>query len=132
MIVGEIRGLYTSEPLSWDFFGTKGQLHIFDDGKFQIVLGRNKQPEPEVEPLPEASHYANFIEAVRTRNRALLHAEIYETHISTALCHLGNIAYRMGRELRFDPAAGRFVNDPKADELLRRRYRKPYLVPEQV
>jgi predicted dehydrogenase len=131
-IVGEIRGLYTAEPLSWDFFGTKGHLHIFGDGKFQIVLERNKQAEPPVEGTKWASHYANFIEAVRTRNRALLNAEINETHLSTALCHLGNIAWRMGRELRFDPGAGKFVNDAEADKLLRRTYRKPYVVPDQV
>ncbi len=133
-IVGEIRGLYTAEPMSWDFFGSQGHLHIFENGRFQIVMGRNKQPEPEVaaEPLPESSHYANFVEAVRTRNRGLLNAEIQETHLSTALCHLGNIAYRLGRELHFDPAAARFTNDPEADRLLRRSYRKPYVVPDQV
>ncbi len=131
-IVGVIRGLYTTEPMSWDFFGSKGHLHIFADGKFQVLLGRSKQPEPPVPPLPDVSHYANFIEAVRTRNRALLNAEIEQTHLSTALCHLGNIAYRLGRELRFDPAAEKFTNDPEADKLLRRSYRKPYVVPDQV
>jgi predicted dehydrogenase len=131
-IVGEIRGLYTSEPMSWDFFGSKGHLHIFADGKFEILLGRNKTAEPATDPLPEVNHYANFVEAVRTRNRGALNAEINETHLSTALCHLGNIAYRMGRELRFDPAAGKFVNDAEADKLLRREYRKPYVVPDRI
>jgi hypothetical protein len=118
--------------MSWDFFGSKGHLHIFADGKFQILLGRNKTVEPAVDPLPDVNHYANFIEAVRTRNRGAQNAEINETHLSTALCHLGNIAYRMGRELRFDPAAVKFVNDPEADKLLRREYRKPYVVPDRL
>lgn len=128
-IIGEIRGLYTAEPMSWDFFGNKGHMHIFADGRFQITLGRNPKPEAPPEPWPDASHYANFIEAVRRRDPSLLNAEIRETHLSTALCHLGNIAYRLGRELRFDPAAGRFVNDPEADRLLTRVYRSPYVVP---
>ncbi|MCL6506753.1 MAG: Gfo/Idh/MocA family oxidoreductase, partial [Bryobacteraceae bacterium] len=128
-IIGEIRGLYTTEPMSWDFFGTKGHMHIFADGRFEVTLGRKQQPEPPVEPLPEVSHYTNFIEAVRRRDPSLLHAEIRETHLSTALCHLGNIAYRLGRELRFDPVAGRFVGDPEADKLLTRMYRSPYVVP---
>ena len=131
-IIGEIRGLYTAEPMTWDFFGSKGHMHISGDSKLQIVLGRNKEPEPEVPPLAEVNHYANFIEAVRTRNRSLLNAEIHETHISTALCHLGNIAYRLGRELRFDPSAGSFVGDAEADKLLTRTFRSPYVVPENL
>jgi len=131
-IVGEIRGLYTAEPMTWDFFGSKGHMHITGDSKFQVVLGRNKEPEPEVQPLAEVNHYANWIEAVRTRNRSLLNAEIYETHLSTALCHLGNIAYRLGRELRFDPSAGSFVGDAEADKLLTRSYRAPYVAPEKL
>ena len=77
-IVGEIRGLYTAEPMSWDFFGTKGHLHM-DDDHAQITLGRNKQPEPPIEPLPDVNHYANWIEAVRANDRSLLNAEIRET-----------------------------------------------------
>ncbi|MBI3679284.1 MAG: Gfo/Idh/MocA family oxidoreductase [Acidobacteria bacterium] len=131
-IVGEIRGLYTSEPMTWDFFGSKGHLRIDTDGRFRWWLGRNQKPEPEAEAAPESSHYASFIEAVRTRKRELLNAEIRETHLSTALCHLGNISYRLGRELRFDPAREKFVQDADADKLLRRQYRAPYVVPDKV
>lgn len=131
-ITAEMRGLYTSEPMSWDFFGTRGHLHIFADGKFQIVMGRNKQPEPEVEPLPNVEHMKNFTDAVRSRDWTSLNAEIEETHLSTALCHFGNISYRLGRELRFDSARNRFINDPEADKLLTREYRRPYVVPDKV
>jgi predicted dehydrogenase len=41
-------------------------------------------------------HYANFVKAVRSRKREDLHAEILEGHLSSALCHLGNISYRLG------------------------------------
>jgi predicted dehydrogenase len=131
-ITAELRGLYTSEPMSWDFFGTKGHMHILADGRIRIRMGRNKQDEPEVEPLPNVDHMKNFTDAVRSRDWKSLNAEIEETHLSTALCHLGNISYRLGRELRFDPARNRFVNDAEADKLLTREYRKPYVVPEKV
>jgi predicted dehydrogenase len=131
-IVGELRGLYTAERTSWDFFGSKGHMHIASGGEVTVTLGRNKQPEPPVKAEPDVSHYANFVEAVRTRDRSKLNAEIEETHLSTALCHLGNIAYRMGRELRFDPKAVRFIDAPDADKLLTREFRKPYVVPDQV
>lgn len=44
-----------------------------------------------------SGHAANFIEAVRARDVSLLNAEVEHTHISTAWCHLGNIAYRLGQ-----------------------------------
>jgi hypothetical protein len=47
--------------------------------------------------------------------------------MSATLCHLANISYRVGRKLQLD-AAGRFVNDPAANALATRDYRKPYVV----
>jgi predicted dehydrogenase len=43
------------------------------------------------------SHFANFIDAVRSRNPADLHAPILEGHLSSALCHTANISYRLGQ-----------------------------------
>jgi len=131
-IVGQLRGLYTDEPTSWGFFGTKGSLHINRDGTFRITLGRNKQPEPEVEYPQDIDHFQNFAEAVRARDPKLLHAEIEETNLSTALCHLGNISFRVNRDLRFDSAKMQFIGDDEANRLLTREYRKPYVVPETV
>jgi predicted dehydrogenase len=130
-IVGEIRGLYTAEPMSWDFFGTKGHLHM-DDDHYQITLGRNKQPEPPLDALPEVNHYANWVEAVRANDRSLLNAEIRETSLSTNMCHLGNIAYRVGHELTFDPAGEHFKDCAEANALLKRSGRPPYTIPDEV
>ena len=133
MIQGQLRGLYTAEPMSWDFFGTKGHLHMRANGHFSIRLGRNKQSEPELtEYPPDLDHFANFADAVRARDPKLLHAEIEETALSTSLCHLGNISYRLNRELRFDPARRQFIGDPQANALLTRNYRAPYVVPARV
>jgi hypothetical protein len=130
-IVGQLRGLYTAEPMSWDFFGTKGHMHIAADGRFRITMGRNKQPEPEPEYPANLDHFANFADAVRARDPKLLHAEIEETALSTALCHLGNISYRVGRDLRFDPRRMQFAGDAEANALTR-EYRAPYVVPDTV
>ncbi len=43
-------------------------------------------------------HFVNFIEAVRSNSRDTLNAEVLEGHISTAVCHTGNISYRLGRK----------------------------------
>ena len=44
-----------------------------------------------------SSHFANFIAAVRSRKPSDLHADILEGHLSSALCHTGNISYRLGK-----------------------------------
>jgi len=44
-------------------------------------------------------HYGNFLEAVRSRKHTDLHADIEEGHLSSALCHLGNISYVLGTQL---------------------------------
>ena len=45
----------------------------------------------------EAPHFKNFIEAVRSRNHKDLYADILEGHLSSALCHTGNISHRLGK-----------------------------------
>jgi predicted dehydrogenase len=132
MMVAQLRGLYTSEPMSWDFFGSEGHMHIRGDGRFEITMGRDKQPQPEEQYPPNIDHFQNFADAVRSRNPKILHAEIEETALSTALCHLGNISYRVNRDLRFDPARMQFAGDSEASKLLTREYRAPYVVPDRV
>jgi hypothetical protein len=47
--------------------------------------------------------------------------------------HLGNISYRLGRSLEFDPVKMKFINAPDADAMLTRpEYRKPFVVPDKV
>jgi predicted dehydrogenase len=47
----------------------------------------------------QESHFANFIRAVRSRKPSDLNAEILEGHLSSALCHTGNISYRLGKKM---------------------------------
>ena len=61
-----------------------------------------------------------------------LQAEVLQGHISSSLCHLGNISYRTGRKLAFDPATETFPGDKEANSYLTRDYRKPFVVPERV
>ena len=77
-------------------------------------------------------HFANFVKAVQARDRKLLNADIEEGHLSSAYCHLGNIAYRLGRKLHINPSTESFVNDSEADAMLTREYRAPFVVPAKV
>ncbi|WP_437201166.1 Gfo/Idh/MocA family protein [Planctomicrobium sp. SH664] len=121
-------------------------------------------------------HRQNFINAVRSRNEAELNCNLSQGHLSSSLCHLGNISQRIGEEvpfglaleriqsdvvfgdsgrrmaehlaannlpvdglkielgaaLQFDPQSEKFPQSPAANALLRRDYRAPYTVPENV
>ena len=60
---------------------------------------------------------------MRTRSRP--GADIAIAARSITVCHLGNIAYELGRPVQWDPAQERFVNDPDADRLFARRCAVP-------
>jgi len=51
-------------------------------------------------------------------------------HLSSALCHLGNIAARTGRTLAFDPEKETIIGDDEAAKLLRRAYREHWATPK--
>ncbi len=71
-----------------------------------------------------ALHVKNFIECVRLRKKPAADVEI--GHRSTIVGHLGNIAYRTGRKIRWDAAKEEIIGDPEASELLGRKARKPW------
>ena len=112
------------------FYGTEGILAITSYSDWQIFLG------PKLEPGPSGKaggdHYANFVKAVKARDHKLLNADIEEGHLSSAYCHLGNIAYRLGRKLHVNPSTESFVNDSEADAMLTREYRAGFVVPDKV
>jgi predicted dehydrogenase len=78
------------------------------------------------------NHYQAFIDAIRAGNQKLANNNIREGFYTSALIHLGNISYRLGRSLQFDPVKMKFVNAPDADALLTRKYRAPFVVPDKV
>ncbi len=80
----------------------------------------------------DGNHWANFLDAVRSGRNEDLHGDINEGFYSSALPLLANISYRLGRSLNFMGDYEKFANDPEADTLLTRAYRRPYVVPEEV
>lgn len=115
------------------FIGREGYMVIPDYTSYHVFLGQQRKPGPKRsgtgDPFPDTPHIANFLKAVRSRKESDLAAPVLEGHLSAALCHLGNIAYRVGRPLTFDPKTERCVGDPEANRLLGRAYRKPFVLP---
>jgi predicted dehydrogenase len=150
-----------------------GLVHV---PNYNMATAYDQDGKKIVEFKGSESHYENLIKAVRSRKVSDLHADILEGHLSSALCHTGNVSYRLGRQkspheirdalksdstaleafgrmaehlaangvdldktratlgevLRMDPKTERFVGNSKANDLLTRKYRKPFVVPKSV
>ena len=65
-------------------------------------------------------HFANFIEAVRSGQREDLNAEVLEGHISTAVCHTGNISYRLGENASKEEMRAQVRDIPILNDMLDR------------
>ncbi len=78
----------------------------------------------EVHLYRSDDHHQNFLDCVRTRSEAIAPARI--AHRSIMIGHLGLIAMKLGRAVRWNPEAERFANDPDADRLLSRPMRSPW------
>ncbi|MGA1030344.1 MAG: Gfo/Idh/MocA family protein [Flavobacteriaceae bacterium] len=126
------------------FYGDKGILVVEGYSKYKTYLGKDRTPgksgddgQMESSGMDRGSggtdgHFQNFIEAVRSHDASKLNGPIETGHLSSGLAHLGNIAYRTGKVLTFNPEAEKFVNDPEADKMLTRNYRAGFEVPEIV
>jgi predicted dehydrogenase len=146
----ETRGRYTNDESSLGirigniFYGTEGYLELNEE-TWKAIRKREREPfarsktgekkvgDPTFLAAPGGTeHFANFIDAIRSGKDATLNCQIKEGFYSSALPLLANISYRLGRELKFDGNKEKFVKDKEADALLKRKYRKPYVVPEVV
>ena len=83
------------------------------------------------EPLPdEEPKFRRFFRAVRSRKEDPLPVSVEDAHIACLHCQIGNIAYRVGHTLTFDPSSERFLNCKQANTMLKRNYREGFAVPE--
>ena len=134
MIQFEVRHWCTNEEegitVGNIFYGSEGYMLIRHYDAYEVYLGQKREPGPKRKA--GGDHFANFLKAVRSRKPGDLNAPAETAHTASALAHLGNIAFRMGRVLTFDPKTEKFVGDREADKLLTRKYRPPYVVPDKV
>ncbi len=156
-----------------EFYTTDG---VIRDGKFHPKSGGKPIAVEGAATVTPGGAFGSFIECVRNRDFDGVNCNAEVAHYSAALCHLGNISYRLGqtvpfnkqpktlgdnkevvasfemlkenlravdvklaettytlgRTLKFDAKAERFINDDQANQLLTRPYRQPFVVPEQV
>ncbi len=103
--------------------GDKGTM-LFTGDAWTVRGGDGAAEKPKGDMV--GLHVRNFIESIRGDAKPV--AEIEIGHKSTLLCHLGNLAYRTGKTLKFD-AKTETTDSPEANKLLGREYRKGFELP---
>jgi len=124
---------------NWPFSSTKVEVLGTDGfmyfgrhgGGWQAYDSNSELVRSEYGRQGDKEHQDNFIDCIRTRHKPI--ADVERGHQSVLLCHLANISYRVGnRKLRFDPQTESFDNCDEANRYLKREYRKPWVVPDNV
>ncbi len=114
------------------FHGETGSVLVDDNG--YTVFDQKMKVVTKVDDVAEQStvnttgpgdrldtyHLVNFLDCVRSRKTP--NADIEEGHRSVVLCHLANVAYRVGHTVRCDSTNGHVLDDPKAQALWSRTY----------
>jgi predicted dehydrogenase len=115
--------------LAVKFEGTEGWVYVDDGGNVDaepksLLQDRRFGPQQWTDAANWVGHHRNFLDCVKTRGRPIAPAEV--AHRSTTTCHVANICLRLGRKVRWNPEAERFVDDPQADRMLARAMRAPW------
>ena len=133
-------------PQGWNIRGPQGGLQqngiLFEGENSQWIFVHRggifaSDPALISNPLPQTAtrlqvtgnHMNNFLECIRTRQLPICNANV--GHRSCSVCHLGNIAIRLGQPLRWSPQDERFIGDnaEEGNRHLSRPYRDPYRLP---
>jgi predicted dehydrogenase len=183
-LIFEVRGLPTAtgEKKMDNIYGSSVGVILYYEAGYVVVPNYNSATAYDKDGMMikkfegTSDHFKNFVDAVRSRKHTDLKADILEGHLSSALCHTGNISYLLGKQMSGDeikstikadknvaeafgrmeehlgrngvrldetkatlgqlltmnPKTERFTGNEKANQLLTREYRKPFVVPEKV
>lgn len=119
--------------------GDNGILFEGTEGRFFVNRGKIAgKPVEDLKdkPLPDgaiekvyggkvsANHTANFIEGMKSRKQPI--SDVWSHNRMLEICHLSNIAMRLGRELKWDPAQRAIIGDVQANSFLSRDNRKGF------
>ncbi|MHB1034513.1 MAG: Gfo/Idh/MocA family protein [Pirellulales bacterium] len=113
-------------PGGTTFEGAKGKIHV------NRGLLKSEPADLIAKPLEAGdvhlyaskNHHANWLESIKTRKPTICDVAI--GHRSATVCHLGNIAIRVGRKIKWDPVAEQIIGDEEANRMLSRPYRAPW------
>lgn len=111
------------------FVGTDGEVWVAR-GEIRTMpdasLKDKAFPEGVQGVYASDNHYTDFLEAIRTRNPPI--CDVETGHRTSSVCNLGNIAYQLGRSLKWNPDKEEIEKDKEATKLLGREMRKEWRV----
>ena len=81
-----------------------GVVMIDEYNRYKVIKGVDAARKDGQWVEKGGDHFGNFLTAVRSRKKEDLHGPVETAHYSSSIAHLGNISYRLGRRLKFDPA----------------------------
>jgi predicted dehydrogenase len=132
--VGISRGPYGGGDHGVAFVGELGTL-VVDRGKWWVSpewsngkFLTDEVPETKASDNGLERHTANFIAAMKDRSVAAA-APIEAASNTAIVCQMGNVAWKTGRKVHWDAAAGLFKDDAEANALITPAYRAPYRLP---
>jgi predicted dehydrogenase len=106
------------------FYGTRGAMTVMRNG-WEVHPSKEGEKGPSGgRAKMREDHLINFFKCVKNRQKPV--ADVEEGHLSTILCHIGNISHRINRKLEWDVEKECFLNDDEANALLTKTYRAPW------
>jgi predicted dehydrogenase len=111
-------GIRFEGPKSWVYVN-RGEFDAQPKSLLDEKLGPN-----EIHLPVSTNHQRNWIDCIKTRGQTVANIDVAVR--SDTLCHLSDIAVRLGRKLRWNPEKEEFVNDPEANRRLKRAMRSPW------
>ena len=103
------------KPAFVEFYGEGGSLAISGGSGYSVYDMKGKEMAKQSGPASDVLHFQNFIDTIL--GKATCNSPIDEGQKSTMLCHLGNIAWRSGKTIHFDPKTKKIVGDDEAAKL---------------
>lgn len=131
MLVNEVRGRFSppeqGTQVGLFLYGSEGWMA---EGKFFDTTGKEiPDPEPFDRVNPTDVHLNNFIEAIHGADPTRVTSTAQQGLEAAAVCHLGDISYRLGRTVHFDAANHLIESDDEANGMLTKPYRSGFEVP---
>lgn len=125
------------------FIGNYGTMVVNRDG-WEVIPETKRNDDGvvvyEIEDLPDqkkannanylADHHKNFVAAMKANDASLLKCGIETGAIAAINAHMGNIAFKTGRKVYWDAAAGAFTNDAEANMLTKAHYQNGWEIPK--